>query len=125
MEFAKFINFWVINEKFSKKNKKKQAITGSTINFLGTTLRVVGILMQNPPYSTWTVFLGQSLCAFAQCFILGIPGALSEKFFPKNMINFSTSVASLANELGFFSKFFIIFSSLFGLFDYFFFEKQK
>ncbi|KAL0477112.1 10 TM domain-containing transmembrane protein [Acrasis kona] len=70
---------------------------GAVLNTLGVWVRVLGCLTDGL-FSL--VFLGQTLCAVAQCFLLSTPPKLASSWFSDNEQSKSVAIGSLFNWLG-------------------------
>ena len=45
-------------------------LIGAALNFIGAGVRAIG----SQPSLYWVTLVGQTICAFGQCFVLSIPG---------------------------------------------------
>ncbi|KAL0082964.1 major facilitator superfamily domain-containing protein [Phycomyces blakesleeanus] len=77
---------------------RRGILIGAVLNACGAIVRWLG---NGPsPAGFAFVFLGQTLAAVAQAFILSIPPRLAVAWFPENEINLATAIAVSCNSLG-------------------------
>jgi MFS family permease len=76
---------------------------GALLNALGAWVRVAG---SSSDYFV-LLFIGQSLCALAQCFILSVPPKLAANWFPDSQQATSVAIGSLFNQVGIALGFFL------------------
>jgi len=72
-------------------------LAGASLNMLGSWIRVAGSNQHNY-YAV--LFVGQCLCAAAQCFILHIPPLLAAFWFSPSERSLATSIGAVCNQLG-------------------------
>ncbi|CAO0797890.1 unnamed protein product [Mucor circinelloides] len=73
-------------------------LIGACLNALAGGIRWLGAIPSM--YGFGVLFLGQTIAAIAQVFMLSIPPQLAVAWFPENEINVATSIAVSANNLG-------------------------
>ena len=71
-------------------------LLGSAGTCLGSWLKVFA----TQPDQWWLTFLGQSVVAVSQIFILGIPAQLAATWFPPHQISSATSIGVFGNQVG-------------------------
>jgi len=79
-----------------KKGLRLGVLLGSAGTCLGSWLKVFA----TGPTQWWLAFLGQSVVAVSQIFILGIPAQLAATWFPPHQISSATSIGVFGNQLG-------------------------
>ncbi|RHZ64068.1 hypothetical protein Glove_326g30 [Diversispora epigaea] len=85
---------------FDKYGIRNGIIFGAFLNTLGSLIRFLGSLSQTMA-GYWIIFIGQSIAAIAQVFMLGIPPKLANIWFNKfGEQNFATSIGVTANNAG-------------------------
>jgi len=72
-------------------------LLGGILNMIGSWVRVIGAISPN---SFVILFIGQSLCSAAQCFILAVPPSVAMYWFPDRERTTATSIGSLCNQVG-------------------------
>ena len=77
-----------------KMSLKIIVLTGSGLTLLGAAVRCI------PIYALACLFLGQTIAAIAQLFVLSIPPAIAVVWFPPAERGKATALGSLANALG-------------------------
>ncbi|KAI8076624.1 major facilitator superfamily domain-containing protein [Gilbertella persicaria] len=77
---------------------RRGILIGAVLNVIGSAVRWLGAVPS--VYGFCVLFLGQTMAAIAQVFMLAIPPQLAVAWFPKNEINLATSIAVSANNLG-------------------------
>ncbi|KAI8373915.1 major facilitator superfamily domain-containing protein [Blakeslea trispora] len=77
---------------------RRGILIGAFLNTLGAGVRWLGAAPSI--YGFIVLFVGQTVAAVAQVFMLAIPPQLAVAWFPKNEINIATSIAVSANNLG-------------------------
>ncbi|KAI8138596.1 major facilitator superfamily domain-containing protein [Fennellomyces sp. T-0311] len=75
---------------------KRGILIGAFLNALGALIRYLGAA----PDRYVVVFIGQTVAAIAQVFMLSIPPRLARTWFRDSQVNFVTSVGVSANQLG-------------------------
>ncbi|CAG8509784.1 326_t:CDS:2 [Diversispora eburnea] len=85
---------------FDKYGIRNGIIFGAFLNTLGSLIRFLGSLSQTMS-GYWMIFIGQSIAAIAQVFMLGIPPKLANIWFNEfGEQNFATSIGVTANNAG-------------------------
>lgn len=79
-----------------KKGLRLGVLLGSAGTCAGSWLKVLA----TGPDQWWLTFLGQSVVAVSQIFILGIPAQLAATWFPPNQMSSATSIGVFGNQLG-------------------------
>jgi len=79
-----------------KKGLRLGVLLGSAGTCLGSWLKV----FSTGPHQFWLTFLGQSVVAVSQIFILGIPAQLAATWFPPTQMSTATSIGVFGNQLG-------------------------
>eukprot|EP01114_Cavostelium_apophysatum_P015978 TRINITY_DN4470_c0_g1_i2.p1 TRINITY_DN4470_c0_g1~~TRINITY_DN4470_c0_g1_i2.p1 ORF type:complete len:481 (+),score=61.94 TRINITY_DN4470_c0_g1_i2:51-1493(+) len=69
-------------------------LIGAFLTALGTWIRCVG------KWNFYATFVGQTLCAIGQPFILNAPPKLAQNWFPDNQRTIATTISSVANPIG-------------------------
>ncbi|ORZ18146.1 major facilitator superfamily domain-containing protein [Absidia repens] len=78
---------------------KRGIMIGAVLNLFGAMIRWYG--GSSPTLcGFFFLFIGQTLAALAQVFMLAIPPQLAVAWFPASEINFATAIAVSANNLG-------------------------
>lgn len=84
---------------------------GAVMNVVGALLRVLPWPIYNisdiAPYSFIPVFIGQTICAAAQTFIIAMPPYLAQNWFGESERVTATAIGALANQLGIAVGFFL------------------
>jgi len=75
---------------------KNVALIGSGLNAAGSLIKCFGISQS----AWWLVFIGQTVSACAQCFILELPPKIAAIWFPASEIATATSLGVFGNQLG-------------------------
>ena len=70
-------------------------LLGSAGTCAGSWLKVLA----TGPDQWWLTFLGQSVVAVSQIFILGIPAQLAATWFPPNQMSSATSIGVFGNQV--------------------------
>ncbi|RUS17842.1 major facilitator superfamily domain-containing protein [Endogone sp. FLAS-F59071] len=77
---------------------RRGVMIGAVLNTFGAGLRYLGAV---PSFTGFAVlFVGQTVAALAQVFIIGVPPRLAVAWFEADEINFATAIAVTANGLG-------------------------
>ncbi|KAG1054034.1 hypothetical protein G6F43_003922 [Rhizopus delemar] len=77
---------------------RRGILIGAILNATAGCIRWLGAIAS--PFGYFILFLGQTIAALAQVFMLSIPPQLAVAWFPKDEINIATSIAVSANNLG-------------------------
>ncbi|CAO3702485.1 unnamed protein product [Rhizopus stolonifer] len=77
---------------------RRGILIGAVLNAMAGGIRWIGSIPS--PFGFIVLFLGQTVAAVAQVFMLAIPPQLAVAWFPKDEINIATSIAVSANNLG-------------------------
>ncbi|KAF1797742.1 major facilitator superfamily domain-containing protein [Mucor lusitanicus] len=77
---------------------RRGILIGACLNAVAGGIRWLGAIPSM--YGFAILFLGQTIAAIAQVFMLSIPPQLAVAWFPENEINVATSIAVSANNLG-------------------------
>ncbi|KAI8644278.1 major facilitator superfamily domain-containing protein [Parasitella parasitica] len=77
---------------------RRGIFVGACLNAIAGGIRWLGAIPSM--YGFAVLFLGQTIAAIAQVFMLSIPPQLAVAWFPENEINLATSIAVSANNLG-------------------------
>ncbi|KAI8093232.1 major facilitator superfamily domain-containing protein [Halteromyces radiatus] len=77
---------------------RRGILIGAVLNVIGSGMRWFGAIPSL--YGFLFLFIGQSIAALAQVFMLAIPPQLAVAWFPESEINVATSIAVSANNLG-------------------------
>lgn len=79
-----------------KKGLRLGVLLGSAGTCAGSWLKV----FSTGPDQFWLTFLGQSVVAVSQIFILGIPAQLAATWFPPSQMSSATAIGVFGNQLG-------------------------
>ncbi|KAI4892281.1 hypothetical protein NFI96_012007 [Prochilodus magdalenae] len=79
-----------------KKGLRVVALVASSINCLGTWIKVTSVR----PNLFWVTMLGQFACSFAQVFILGMPSRIASVWFGSGEVSTACSIGVFGNQLG-------------------------
>ncbi|XP_045524354.1 uncharacterized MFS-type transporter C09D4.1-like isoform X1 [Pieris brassicae] len=79
-----------------RTNLRVTIIIGSFGNCVGAWLKVLSVRQD----LFWLSFLGQTVCAFAQAFVLGIPPRLAAVWFGADQVSSACSIGVFGNQLG-------------------------
>lgn len=79
-----------------KKGLRLGVLLGSAGTCIGSWLKVLA----TGPDQWWLAFLGQTVVAVSQIFILGIPAQLAATWFPPHQMSSATSIGVFGNQLG-------------------------
>uniref|UniRef100_A0A8B9JZG8 Feline leukemia virus subgroup C cellular receptor family, member 2a n=1 Tax=Astyanax mexicanus TaxID=7994 RepID=A0A8B9JZG8_ASTMX len=79
-----------------KKGLRVVALVASSINCLGTWIKVASV----KPHLFWVTMLGQFACSFAQVFILGMPSRIASVWFGSGEVSTACSIGVFGNQLG-------------------------
>ncbi|KAL6477550.1 hypothetical protein MHYP_G00133850 [Metynnis hypsauchen] len=79
-----------------KKGLRVVALVASSINCLGTWIKVASVR----PHLFWVTMLGQFACSFAQVFILGMPSRIASVWFGSGEVSTACSIGVFGNQLG-------------------------
>mmetsp|Transcript_3494 Transcript_3494/g.4814 ORF Transcript_3494/g.4814 Transcript_3494/m.4814 type:complete len:444 (+) Transcript_3494:1752-3083(+) len=91
-----FVASWIIDSKFG--GLRVGVISGSVLNVLGAWIRVAGYQPNELGFAI--NFVGQSIAALAQTFILGVPPKVAANWFGEHERATATSIGALCNQLG-------------------------
>uniref|UniRef100_A0A671KS73 Major facilitator superfamily domain-containing protein 7-like n=1 Tax=Sinocyclocheilus anshuiensis TaxID=1608454 RepID=A0A671KS73_9TELE len=95
--FFSLITTWVLDT----LGLRFSLIMGSWLNMLGAILRVIGMLSCIPERAIFPMVMGgQTLCAFAQPFVIFAPTKLAALWFPDHQRATANMMASMANTVG-------------------------
>lgn len=70
-------------------------ILGSLLNALGAWIKVLSV----SPYRFAVLMTGQTICAIAQIFILGLPARLAAVWFGPNEVSTATAIGVFGNQV--------------------------
>jgi len=79
-----------------KKGLRMGVLLGSFGTCLGSWIKVLSI----SPDLWYVTFIGQTVVAVSQIFVLGVPAQLAATWFPANQVSTATSVGVFGNQLG-------------------------
>uniref|UniRef100_A0A3Q2TIA7 FLVCR choline and putative heme transporter 2 n=1 Tax=Fundulus heteroclitus TaxID=8078 RepID=A0A3Q2TIA7_FUNHE len=79
-----------------KRGLRFTALVANALNCAGTWIKVASAR----PDLFWVTLLGQSACALAQVFILGIPSNLASVWFGSDEVSTACSIGVFGNQLG-------------------------
>ncbi|KAM4540637.1 choline/ethanolamine transporter flvcr2a isoform 1-T2 [Fundulus diaphanus] len=79
-----------------KRGLRFTALVANALNCAGTWIKVASAR----PDLFWVTMLGQSACALAQVFILGIPSNLASVWFGSDEVSTACSIGVFGNQLG-------------------------
>lgn len=79
-----------------KKGLRLGVLLGSAGTCAGSWLKV----FSTGPSQFWLTFLGQTVVAISQIFILGIPAQLAATWFPPHQMSSATAIGVFGNQLG-------------------------
>lgn len=78
-----------------KKGLRIVALIGSFGNFIGAALKCFSAV----PDRFWVTFIGQTISAISQIFILGLPARLAAVWFGASEVAFATAVGCFGNQV--------------------------
>lgn len=78
-----------------KKGLRVVALVASSINCLGTWIKVASV----KPHLFWVTMLGQFACSFAQVFILGMPSRIASVWFGSGEVSTACSIGVFGNQV--------------------------
>ena len=81
-----------------KKGLRKSIILGALGNCLGSWIKVIAT--QRSDWCFPVLFIGQTICAIAQIFVLGIPAELAATWFPSTYVSRACAIGVFGNQVG-------------------------
>ena len=81
-----------------KYGLRKSIILGSLGNCIGSCIKVAAT--QRSDWCFPVLFMGQTICAIAQIFVLGIPAEIAATWFPARQVSTACAIGVFGNQVG-------------------------